>query len=127
MGRHHARPRRTAAHGYDWRSTAVPESGFEPTALIAAEILFSLAQGDKPELLDDASAESLQTNFDAKYWATDNVPALSEPVGFVDWRPCAARFQRRFPNLHRPIETGGCYPFTIRTESDALDSIRMSS
>jgi hypothetical protein len=62
-----------------------------PTALIGAEVLFALAQGDKPELLADGSAESLQEHFDAKHWFMDNgsekvvTVALEALLAKVDW------------------------------------------
>jgi hypothetical protein len=75
------------------RGTTVSLPAWEnyPTALIAAEVLFSLAQGDAPELLDDASAENLQTHYDAKHWFMDSgsekvvTVALEALLARVDW------------------------------------------
>jgi hypothetical protein len=66
-----------------------------PTALIAAEVLFSLAQGDQDELLRDGCAESLQTRFGAKYWMMDGgsekvlTVALEALLAKVDWSTIA--------------------------------------
>jgi hypothetical protein len=61
------------------------------TALIAAEVVFSLAQGDADELLHDASAENLQEHFNPKHWIMDSgsekvvTVALEALLARVDW------------------------------------------
>jgi hypothetical protein len=90
------------SNGTHNHSTRLPEAatattgslpGWEnyPTALIAAEVLFSLAQGDAPELLDDASAQNLRERYDARHWMLDSgsekvvTVALDALLAKVDW------------------------------------------